>query len=336
LRVLVLSLLLVPALARANGATYGGVGSDVYPIENHEISMRREHILLMVEGDDAGWTTSSVRFDCRFEFVNHGKATTIRMGFPLAPEGFEDVAPDTSILGFQVKVDGAIVKATPAKHGLVLLWPVHFAENQTRLVRVEYVMPWGTADMALYPLMTSYVLKTGALWRDPIESSVIELQTGSRTPFPSLSLDPLPAVIERGVARWEYKDVRPAQDIRIRFSPGLAQKFEGRFVGKVRFADRPLLASRQFLDLVDGEWEESLSDSGGDRDSSFDTTARNGVEGEAIGWRSTLEAQARSRELDSLEQLNLEYARAVETTCRNAHTRGELVRQLAALHRRFW
>ena len=335
MRTLILSLLLIPVVAQANGATYGGTGSDIYPIENHEISMKREHILLTVQGDDAGWWTSSVVFDCRFEFVNHGKATTIRMGFPLAPDGLEDFAPDSSAIGFRVKVDGTPVKVTSAKRGLVLLWPVHFEKNQTRLVRVEYVMPWGTADMALYPLSTAYVLKTGALWRDPIESSVIELTTGPRTPFPSLSLDPAPTVIERGVARWEYENVRPAQDIRIRFSPGLAEKFEGRFVSTFRPEDHPLRASREFLDLIEGEWEESLTYSG-DRDSSIDTMARNEIEAEAQGWRFSLEIQANSHKLDPLEKLNLEYARAVETACQTARTNGELAQRLAAVHERFW
>jgi len=45
---LLCGLLLVPAAAFGNGATYGGSGGNIYPVYNAEVSMPQEHVRLFL------------------------------------------------------------------------------------------------------------------------------------------------------------------------------------------------------------------------------------------------------------------------------------------------
>jgi hypothetical protein len=331
-------LALASSHARGNGATYGGSGADVYPIENHQVSMRKEFIVLTVQGDDTSWRSSEVSFDCTFWFVNHGDRTTVPMGFPLAADssGWE-VPPDSSALGFRVAVDGTPAGFRRASDGRVLLWPVAFAAGQERVVHVEYFLPWSSSDLSLYRQSITYVLRTGALWRDPIAESVLEVRSGVHMPLVAMSFDPPPDRYQAGTARWIFHDVRPTRDLRVSFNPELADKFSGRFEGPVDFKRvGPGRAARELLELIDLEWEESLlayQPSVGDPPDLEAEHRRAETADSARAARIELEARVH---LSPIERMNLGYARAVERACRNPAPASGLTAKLAEIHRRFW
>lgn len=321
-------LMLVPVAAFPNGATYGGTGSDVYPVHNSNVSMREEHVRLTIQGD------SVVSFDCTFHFVNHGEPGVVAMGFPLVPDGSTGwTAPDSAALGFRVKVDGKPAAVRRANLGTVLLWDVPFGEDEEKTVEVSYDLPWSWADMSLYPASISYVLKTGALWRDPIEHGVIEVVSGSRVPLVAFSFDPVPTSFEEGVARWEFRHERPAEDVTVRFNSDVGRRFEGRFTGPYDVPRLPPHSSaRELLELVDGEWEMYLTDDNPD----WLENGRTSTADSARVARRRLESEGRTRELTSIERLNLEYARAVERVCSRPRPAEELEAELRSLHERFW
>jgi hypothetical protein len=327
---LLCGLLLVPAAAFGNGATYGGSGGNIYPVYNAEVSMPEEHVRLTIDGDDAG----TVSFDCTFHLVNHGGPSMIPMGFPLVLDGWADWAePDSATLDFQVDVDGEPIVARRAKDGDVLLFGVDFGGRNERTVHVTYTLPWSWADMSLYPASMTYVLRTGGLWRDPIGHGIIEVVSGSSAPLVAFTFDPPPTSFEAGVARWEFRNLRPEKDITIHFSPGIAEAYEGRFGGPYDFQRLPPhRAARELLELVDGEWQEYLGgdwakDAYGERTQAADS---------ARAARILLEDEARMRVLTPIEALNLEYARAIERACTESRDGPQLAAALAALRRRFW
>ena len=337
MRTFLLGLLLLPATTFANGATYGGSGSDVYPVMNSDVAMESEYVRLTIQqDDDRSFWTSSVAFDCTFRFVDHGATDVVHMGFPLVPlyHGVA-VAPDSARLGFRAEIDGVPVPVRGAKDGEVLLWDVPFAGVRERTVRVRYTLPWSWSDLSLYPGSMTYVLETGALWRDPIGHGVVELVGGTNTPLVAFSFDPIPTSFDHGVARWEFRNARPSKNVVIRFSPEIAEGYAGRFAGPYELGRLPdARSAREFLELVDGEWEEFVLE--GDSDLMEVDPAGHAAVDSARVARRALEESARSRVLTPIERINLAYARAVERTIGRTHSRMQLEAALHALHERFW
>ncbi len=127
-------LAVVASLAGANDGYFGGNGGPVVPLDHPDIELVRERIAI-----------SGLRARCRFEFVNHGAATTVLMGFP--EWNGEDGEP--GIREFHSFVDGREV-ATERKTGgvspahpdlqydAVYTWPVEFAKGQRRRLESTY------------------------------------------------------------------------------------------------------------------------------------------------------------------------------------------------------
>lgn len=332
--IFLIGLSLSPTAAFANGATYGGSGGNVYPVYNADVSMPEEHVRLTIEGDDASWYTSTVSFECTFHLVNHGKAMLVPMGFPLVQDGFEDAAPDSAALNFHADVDGEPLLLRRANDGAVILFGVRFRPGQERVLHVTYELPWSWSDLSLYPADITYILRTGRLWRDPIGHGVVEIVSGFKAPVLAFSFTPAPTSFEGGVARWEFRNLRPEEDIRIRFSPEVAEGYEGRFVGPYEFRRLPAHRSaRELLDLLGGEWEEAVHEDWG---TDYVESGRTAAADSARVQRQFLEGEGRTRILTPIESLNLAYAREVERVCTETRDRIALASALNAVHRRFW
>jgi hypothetical protein len=119
--------------------------------------------------------------DVTAHYENKGPACSIKMGFPEREVGWAD--PGTFAKSFRSSVDDQPVKVTPSEwreeDGLRMRWwikDVSFAANQKRLVRVRYQFAYGI------PPIIEYILHTGASWRGPIASLLVEIDTGSFGP----------------------------------------------------------------------------------------------------------------------------------------------------------
>jgi hypothetical protein len=179
---IVASLALVgPNVARANDAAlaYGGTPR---PLTAHPtVSMQSEYIKLTVGEVDT-------MVDCRFIFVNHGPACTVRMGFPDQGRGAADPdeegkrnPPTGTFKTFESWVGGKKVNTTVTRADHPgNFWhekEVAFPANGTVEVRDRYTVEVGNS-VGYYPVEineTSYILHTGSSWHGNIGRSKIEV-----------------------------------------------------------------------------------------------------------------------------------------------------------------
>ena len=167
--------------ARANDGSLEWGGSPQLLSSHPNVAMQSEVITMNIGAQN-------VTVDCRFVFKNHGKATTVRMGFPDEGSGAtafeadsEDPKPKTAPTGFtsfKSWVDGAPTKTTAVRSSRSgLTWhtkSVRFPAQSTRIVRDLYTVPiGGQMGAGMYYRQASYTLHTGASWRGPIGRSEI-------------------------------------------------------------------------------------------------------------------------------------------------------------------
>lgn len=171
--------LTMPLAARANDSAVQGVGGRWKRLQEGKtaVQMVRENVLLNLDQRDSYKVTAD------FIFRNHGRATTVKMGFP--ESGFGDIPDDyavkTAFTDFRTLVDG---KASPvfrraAEHGeeqYDAFWvkTVSFKAGQTRHVRVSYRSPnGGRAAMVGSFCLYSF---TGGNWQGKVEKSVLTVR----------------------------------------------------------------------------------------------------------------------------------------------------------------
>jgi len=176
-------------VAAGAGGDDGGMylsGAPKLLTSHPTVSMRWENVTIHA---DRKWLT--VR--CDFDFVNHGKACLVRMGFPDDSEGAfnpgerGDPAPkhlESNLAGFRSYVDGRRVR-TVLLHGDagdgIVDWQVktvRFGSGQERHIREEYYVPCGieAAGGPGYSYIAYYVLSTGSTWHGPIGDVTVTVE----------------------------------------------------------------------------------------------------------------------------------------------------------------
>lgn len=161
---------------------------------------------------------------------------TLEVGFPSAaqPEGYEYSSNGIkvgkwgapSIYAFTAKVDGESVQSQPkdARHdkgvGIVgwLCWSMTFKPNQTRKVEVSYTIASAdenyTIPSPLQNRQITYILKTGAGWKDVIGSATVIINTNGMTLD---KISPEPTTKTDKAWTWEMKNFEPDADVLIQY-----------------------------------------------------------------------------------------------------------------------
>lgn len=181
-------LLLVVVLSYSASANDGGIAMGGTPrlLKGHpSVSMRSEVVKISVQD-------KIIMVDCRFDFVNHGPACSVRMGFPDQGEDASDPdeedadamkhPPKTTFLSFHSYVDGKPVKTSLIRaheegqywHTKTVLFPAH----STLHVRDVYTQHVGGGVASIhgksgFAAQIAYTLHTGASWHGPIGRSEI-------------------------------------------------------------------------------------------------------------------------------------------------------------------
>ncbi len=179
------------ALANDSALAYGGTPR---PLTGHPtISMMSEVVKIEIGERDS-------IVDCRFEFVNHGPACRVRMGFPDQGRGAADPdeegehnPPTGTFKAFASWVNGVKVKTSVARAAHSgNFWHVkvvEFPPDSTVGVRDRYRVEVGSSVGFHKPFSihdTSYILHTGASWHGPIGRSEIIVtfkRSGVRAPL---------------------------------------------------------------------------------------------------------------------------------------------------------
>ncbi len=216
-----------PVLVRGIGAV------DVVPIKNNQIRMVREVVDI-----DCASSTYTVQVDFWFKNTTD-QVAELKMGFPVEYKTFfEDTETiQESCRSFKVEWKNVPVKFSFGKlqegeniYRQWIYWTAHFAPNEEVTNRVSYTFPTWSIDagdkMDTIPYMyMKYILKTGATWAGPIESSVVKIRYGKsfsecREVYcfpdpPNLTFYPKGAVVDEKsrTVTWEFKNLVPTQDI---------------------------------------------------------------------------------------------------------------------------
>lgn len=102
-----------------------------------------------------------------------------------------------------------------------LVWDMKFEAGQERRVEVSYGVPYRPPyrPTLLQEANFEYVLKTGALWKDPIGRALIEVKFADGLTAKNFASASPSGYAESGEGlTWDLKDVEPEEDVRIRLN----------------------------------------------------------------------------------------------------------------------
>lgn len=182
--------------AQADDASISFGGTPKLMSSHPSVRMVSEHIRVTI-GD------KSTQVDCTFAFQNDGPACNVRMGFPNAGYGAEEtgydeqvsdshekktpLAPYNGFTSFKSFVDGKPAKVTligeKEKPSSWYTKTVSFAKGQRHLVRDTYTVLNGMAMTNSNALIQQfhYVMSTGASWKGPIGSVIVDVRFNRKT-----------------------------------------------------------------------------------------------------------------------------------------------------------
>lgn len=205
---ILLGLAAVPMRARANDMAVSGVTGSARPLkgEHPDIQMVRERVWIEVFGDS--YTTTA-----DFEFLNHGPAQSVAMGFP--EQSYGDVASasllkKSSFKSFATWVDGRrasarrVALSNTESDDFEALWvkTVFFGAHQRRHIRVRTESSPGS--MVAYSSegggrLASYNF-SGGNWKGNVQESIlVAVPHGKGTSIKSVSVGrgPKPSISRR-------------------------------------------------------------------------------------------------------------------------------------------
>ncbi len=174
--------------ARANDASVGGSGANIYPIDNADVRLVRETVRFVETEPGTMLVTTALTF-------RNAKDREIRarVGFPVATmamfeeqdtQGFDG---ETLIDEFTTRVGGQAVKTDLVKTRIEGIWSdavyafdAAFAPGAETVIEHRYRLKAsvGVPDRHWIP----YVFRTGGRWAGRIESSEFIYEFGSRVP----------------------------------------------------------------------------------------------------------------------------------------------------------
>jgi hypothetical protein len=217
------------SIASADDSEFWGEGETVWPVENNEIEMVAETI--RVQPGENRWDA-----ECIFVLRNTGKEMEVQVGFP-DQTGWEPEAEpkNGTIRNFRCYVDGREITVEHKKgignplnpelqYPFAYVWKMHFKKGQKRIVKNTYT--FGGLHIAGGEEVLTYVLKTGALWKDKIQSADIIFDLGQRDPGFASSIKPSGYLTAGHKLHWVFKDFEPKDDIEISLGPLLQEWYK--------------------------------------------------------------------------------------------------------------
>ncbi len=209
--------------AFGNDSAYYGSGVTVYPVKHDNIQLVSE-VITITKGVGLGWGV-----EASLNFKNHGKKTSVQMGFPFdtdGPNDPEDKEEDVPDPKFRTFIDSKEIKVIKKKgwsksplqdlnFPIVYTFTVSFEQGETKTIRHTYSVQgteWSTGDYEF-----KYILKTGALWRGVIENVKVAMI------LPGTSAAGVHCVLPKEhkatqnkdavVLSWEFQNIKPKFNI---------------------------------------------------------------------------------------------------------------------------
>ncbi len=234
----------------ANDTAFGGEGGALFPIQNSDVRMVDEHVVL--EGQVANGSLVAWNVSCTFNFKNESaQAVDLKIGFPFpSPEEIAELETTTPpgrqktaslIYDFKAMVKGKEIQTVETQlakpvstqkdengeewGGYTHAWTfdVHFEPGESIQIVNTYVT--GVTQDVEHVIWPSYVLKTGANWKDAkIGRSLVEIKPNTLFKMGhEISLDSykpeitgwkLEGIGDSQKIVWDLKDFTPTSDLR--------------------------------------------------------------------------------------------------------------------------
>jgi len=245
-----------PAIAFGDDAEFEGEGETIWPIENKEIEMVAETVIVKPAGEQ--WDATAI-----FILRNTGGKTKLQVGFPDMVNESRDLDLEKgTIRNFKCYIDGKEVRVkhkTGIKNALnperyypyAFVWKMSFKKGQTRIIRNTYT--FGGYHNTSGDEILTYVLKTGALWKDKIGVADITFNLGLHDPGFASSIKPSGYIIEGNKLHWILKDFEPKDDMEISLIPLLWEWYKR--VDKYGGSDS-IEILKDLLDISQWMWEK--------------------------------------------------------------------------------
>ena len=113
--------------ANSNGATYGGAGETVYPINCDDISLVTEQVFMKLDED-------TIHTDCYFHLRNHGPAQEVQIGFPDNRINWGGIRT-ISVTDLNTGAKPVLVEKTGEfDRDKVFIWRMKFRKGETKII----------------------------------------------------------------------------------------------------------------------------------------------------------------------------------------------------------
>jgi len=208
---MVMAALSLPAEITANGATFGGEGQVVYPINSNDIELSYEQIFMKFP--EAG----GIEADCYFHLKNFGPDQEVQIGFPDNRSDWGEEIRTISVYDLNSGTSPQITKKKGKESSeRVFVWKTHFKSGEKKLLNVKYNFGLSYAD-GFPGCRFGYILETGAYWRGPIKKADIYIDFGDKIVRPVLNISPHNYLYTGSRVEWHLENFEPQFNIQIEF-----------------------------------------------------------------------------------------------------------------------
>ena len=211
-------------LAYADDCSIGRTPDGVYPIAEKDVVMVSEEIWVDVE---KGFV------ECKFVFKNTGEKKDVLMGFPAKMEDNGDNTMEKNLYfkDFKTYLKGAEIPVNTEKgikpvdlkdstypyYSEWYTFNVHFDAGETKNIRNTYRVDstyYSTGDV-----LSGYILKTGAFWKDAIGYAKVTFDLGNIKPYEISRIFPFSMKYEgKNKLVWERSNFEPEFDLEIMYN----------------------------------------------------------------------------------------------------------------------
>jgi hypothetical protein len=215
-------MLIANSPALANDSSVGRNPEGIYPITETDVIMLSEDIVIDVEKG---------LVSCDFVFKNTSGAKNILMGFPARMKTYDE-APDgdPEVHDFKCWIDDKLVATKLEKGVAPTKLPVEITENYTHwytfsvpfarnaTVRVKNTYRVTNTYYSTGEILTSYIMKTGAVWKDSIGHAKITFLLGEIKPYELQMIFPSNMVFKDNALVLERENISPTYNPTIMYN----------------------------------------------------------------------------------------------------------------------
>ena len=206
----------------SNDSVFKGNGETLKPVQATDVQMVSELIYITYTGDNFNVEVTAT-------FKNHGSETDLRIGFPfdvyypgIEDDSLYDISKEYNP-NFQVTADGILLQSKPqfpgssSEYNVVYLFNLHFDQNETIILNHKYSV--GGSNSSIGDWDFKYIMETGSLWYDNIESIaiVLEIPIENVTKFQTVSPKEHAAFQQddKIFLTWKFQNIKPTFNLEL-------------------------------------------------------------------------------------------------------------------------